>query len=205
MSTLEQRIADVIEAIASEFKKRDAITTSNASNNSGIDEKTLNRIMRCVHAWEKSVDTDGDGLKDYDEYELHGTNPDKQDTDDDDVMDDTEVRLGFNPLDANNKPDIPKMVDFEFKTDRLNNLIITPLGQNGTYNINNLRIALTSTNATGSTQHFIYDIVNNGQSIQMFGGGLLYFNGEISMTVTIESVTLTKRYMIKDRKLTPIN
>lgn len=77
MSTLEQRIADVIKAIASEFKKRDAITTSNASNNSGIDEKTLNRIMRCVHAWEKSVDTDGDGLKDYDEYEVHDSNPDE--------------------------------------------------------------------------------------------------------------------------------
>lgn len=104
MSTLEQRIVDVIEAIASEFKKRDAITTSNASNNSGIDEKTLNRIMRCVHAWEKSVDTDGDGLKDYDEYELYGTNPDKLDTDDDNHSDNDEVRLRTDPNDASSPP-----------------------------------------------------------------------------------------------------
>ena len=74
MSTLEERIADVIRAIAFEFNR------SKETTNSGIDTKTLNRIMRCVHAWEKTVDTDKDGVTDYDEYEVHKTDPDKKDT-----------------------------------------------------------------------------------------------------------------------------
>lgn len=75
MSTLEQRIVDVIEAIASEFKKRDAVNKPSETTNSNIDEKTLARIMRCVHAWEKTQDTDDDELTDYDEYEVHNSNP----------------------------------------------------------------------------------------------------------------------------------
>lgn len=83
---------------------------------SGIDDKTLARIMRCVHAWEEKVDTDKDDLTDYDEYETHGTDPYKQDTDNDGVGDGTEIRLGFNPLDATNKPDIIKLGDFSIET-----------------------------------------------------------------------------------------
>ena len=83
MSTLEERIADVIRAIAFEFNR------SKETTNSGIDEKTLKRIMRCVHAWEKTVDTDKDGVTDYDEYEVHKTDPDKKDTNNVEVPKDT--------------------------------------------------------------------------------------------------------------------
>lgn len=52
------------------------IIRNNENTGSGIDDKTLARIMRCVHAWEKSTDSDNDTWSDYDEIEIFGTDPD---------------------------------------------------------------------------------------------------------------------------------
>ncbi len=49
-------------------------------------------------AEESSLDTDGDGLPDFDEYIIYQTDPQMQDTDSDGVTDGAEVALGFNPL-----------------------------------------------------------------------------------------------------------
>ena len=45
-----------------------------------------------------SSDTDGDGLKDGDEINIHETNPKNVDTDGDTLSDSDEMILGFNPL-----------------------------------------------------------------------------------------------------------
>jgi parallel beta-helix repeat protein len=44
------------------------------------------------------VDSDSDGLTDYDEENVYGTNPDEADTDGDDVNDGDEIALGTDPL-----------------------------------------------------------------------------------------------------------
>lgn len=45
-----------------------------------------------------SIDTDKDGISDYDEINLYGTNPDISDTDNDGVTDGVEIMRGFDPL-----------------------------------------------------------------------------------------------------------
>ncbi len=46
----------------------------------------------------KNIDTDGDGLTDYDEVKIYHTNPLKADTDGDGYGDGAELRRGYNPL-----------------------------------------------------------------------------------------------------------
>jgi len=48
---------------------------------------------------ESSVDSDGDGLSDYDEIAIYGTNPNHRDSDGDGMWDGWEVANGFDPLD----------------------------------------------------------------------------------------------------------
>lgn len=48
----------------------------------------------------KSIDTDEDGLMDYDEVKTFGTNPLKMDTDGDGAIDGEEVRMRTNPKGA---------------------------------------------------------------------------------------------------------
>jgi len=59
------------------------------SNNSASDTMWVNVT---------GVDTDGDGLTDYDEEHIHGTDPDDPDTDDDGISDGDEIANGTNPL-----------------------------------------------------------------------------------------------------------
>lgn len=53
------------------------------------------------------IDSDGDGLTNFDETETHGTDPRKFDSDDDGIDDGTEIRVGLDPNvnDANDDPD----------------------------------------------------------------------------------------------------
>ncbi|MBI5221637.1 MAG: hypothetical protein HY979_02435 [Candidatus Magasanikbacteria bacterium] len=44
------------------------------------------------------IDTDGDGITDYDEVKIYHTNPLKADTDGDGYSDGAELRRGYNPL-----------------------------------------------------------------------------------------------------------
>ncbi len=50
-----------------------------------------------------TVDTDEDGLSDYEELVIHGTNPNVADTDNDGQSDGKEVGCGSDPLDASSK------------------------------------------------------------------------------------------------------
>ena len=57
-------------------------------------------------------DSDGDGLSDWDEVFVHGTDPRRVDTDGDSLSDSSEVLAGANPLDADENNDgIPDGVD----------------------------------------------------------------------------------------------
>lgn len=51
----------------------------------------------------KELDTDGDGINDYDEMYYYNTNPYLSDTDGDGIPDGKEVALGMNPLERNQK------------------------------------------------------------------------------------------------------
>ena len=52
-----------------------------------------------------NVDTDGDGISDFDEINLYHTDPHQADTDHDGFLDGTEIMKGFDPLSA--KPETP--------------------------------------------------------------------------------------------------
>ena len=176
MSTLEQRIADVIEAIAFEFKK------SKETTNSGIDEKTLNRIMRCVHAWEKTVDTDKDGVTDYDEYEVHKTDPDKKDTNKVEVPKDTN---------DNGVYDI-RVREFQFTTGSDISLVFE-LTENGS------PVYLNETPYTLKAR-------NVKLNASFIGGGLCY-NGRIEtpieVSIEFKGVTTTRIFMYKSGNFIP--
>lgn len=72
-----------------------------------LPEEFLNkmpRILRMLELLEKERDTDGDVLSDYDEFEVHKTNPDKKDTDDDGYSDGVETSTESDPKDSKITP-----------------------------------------------------------------------------------------------------
>ena len=167
MSTLEERIADVIRAIAFEFKK------SKETTNSGIDTKTLNRIMRCVHAWEKTVDTDKDGVTDYDEYEVNKTDPNKMD----------KVEL---PKDTNGTGDYDiRVKEFQF-TPESNISLTFELTENGS--------PVYLNNETP------YTLISWGEeklSASFEGGGLCYkgrYKDPIDVSIEFKGVTTNRKF-----------
>ena len=54
--------------------------------------------VQALYELEKPIDTDGDGLLDYEEIVTYGTDPNDADSDDDGFIDGTEVNYGANPL-----------------------------------------------------------------------------------------------------------
>ena len=60
-----------------------------------------------------TVDTDGDGLGDIDEIEIHGTDPTKSDTDGDSVSDKEELDLGRDPIVAEYPPELTLLPFYE--------------------------------------------------------------------------------------------
>jgi len=59
------------------------------------------------------ADSDGDGLSDYDEVFIHGTDPANADTDGDGIGDGIELRMGLDPLVAGNYSTLPFSETFE--------------------------------------------------------------------------------------------
>jgi hypothetical protein len=60
---------------------------------------TFEQIRREKSGGQSAIDTDGDGISDYDELNLYKTDPNNPDTDGDGFMDGVEIIRGFNPLD----------------------------------------------------------------------------------------------------------
>lgn len=80
--------------------------------------------LQLVFTGDLTVDTDGDGLPDYEELEV-GTDPNRSDTDGDGIPDSWEVRQGLNPLvnDAASDADgdgLSNLQEFQLGTDPLN-------------------------------------------------------------------------------------
>ena len=73
---------------------------SNEDISKEISESTLDDIRKDKL---KELDTDGDGINDYDEMYYYNTNPYLSDTDGDGIPDGKEVALGMNPLERNQK------------------------------------------------------------------------------------------------------
>lgn len=62
-----------------------------------IAPELLERIQKVLTFVEKQMDTDDDGLKDYDEIYTHKTNPSQSDTDGDGLSDGHKIRIGTDP------------------------------------------------------------------------------------------------------------
>jgi hypothetical protein len=62
--------------------------------------ETFETIRRERTEGESSIDTDEDGISDFDERTLYGTDPNVGDTDNDGVTDGVEIMRGYNPVDA---------------------------------------------------------------------------------------------------------
>jgi hypothetical protein len=70
----------------------------------------------------KNLDSDEDGLSDWDEVNVYGTDPHKKDTDDDGLDDGKEIKIGTNPLREDTDGDkIPDGEEIRIRTNPLNN------------------------------------------------------------------------------------
>ena len=89
---------------------RETISFYNAGNPEPPIPSTRD-VFNCVV--EEAQDSDGDGLSDWDEYNIYGTNASNPDTDGDGVSDGDEVNNGTNPLDpdCNAVPDANNRLD----------------------------------------------------------------------------------------------
>jgi len=61
---------------------------------------TFEKLRKEKSEGETAIDTDKDGVSDFDERHLYGTNPEAVDTDNDGVTDGIEIMRGYNPNDA---------------------------------------------------------------------------------------------------------
>lgn len=61
---------------------------------------TFEEIRRTRSSGKSSVDSDHDGISDFDEEKLYGTNPAVADSDNDGISDGIEIIRGYNPVDA---------------------------------------------------------------------------------------------------------
>ncbi len=87
------------------------------------------------------ADTDGDGLSDWEEVFLYGTDPTNPDTDGDGISDGLEVRMGLDPLTPGNYSSLPFTEGFEPPVVSLGELH----GQNN-WKVNRLGVAFVQTN-----------------------------------------------------------
>lgn len=95
LENLEKELADLkkaeAEKISSLEDKINKISQTQATPASTESIKQLEMIL-------KLIDTDNDGLSDYDEVVTYGTNPNLKDTDRDKYLDKVEIDNGYNPL-----------------------------------------------------------------------------------------------------------
>jgi hypothetical protein len=75
-----------------------------AYNTEGVESDPTAEIVYSVPIANPIVDSDNDGLTDYDEIHVYGTDPDDSDTDDDGFTDGYEVWHGFDPNNPDSKP-----------------------------------------------------------------------------------------------------
>lgn len=61
---------------------------------------TFEELRRTASNQTTSLDSDGDGVSDFDEANLYGTDPEQPDTDNDGFVDGVEIMRGFDPRDA---------------------------------------------------------------------------------------------------------
>jgi hypothetical protein len=85
----------------------DQVTTSVSvvDNASGVE------LIELDVALDPGIDTDGDGLRDCEEIQVHLTDPEDSDTDDDGYSDSEEIDAGSDPTDPNSFPNEPPVCD----------------------------------------------------------------------------------------------
>ena len=91
----DQRLRDISDDIDSVLKER----IEDLENR--VD--TFEQIRNDRSSGQTAVDTDGDGISDYDETNLYGTNPEAADSDNDGVTDGIEIMRGYDP--TNDEPE----------------------------------------------------------------------------------------------------
>jgi hypothetical protein len=87
------------------------------------------------------ADTDGDGLSDYDEVFIHGTDPTNPDSDGDGIGDGLEVRMGLDPIMAGNYSQLPFTDGFEPA-----GVTCGELGGQNNWQVNRLGVAVVQSN-----------------------------------------------------------
>lgn len=100
MSTLVENIKKLIVGIGADIQQLqrqiDRLNIPSQTEHQFTDEEK-HRLLRTMKFFEKKMDTDGDRLSDYDEFEKYNTNPEKADSDDDGINDKDEITRGSNP------------------------------------------------------------------------------------------------------------
>lgn len=76
---------------------------------------TFEELRRAASDSKTSVDTDKDGISDFDEQNLYNTNPEFPDTDNDGIQDGVEIMRGFDPL----NPDAEAVIQYEMPQESL--------------------------------------------------------------------------------------
>ncbi len=96
---LRLKSSEVQKACESVFYYETAVVQGDTELCKKVTNEKLNLYcIKNINAMDKTLDSDNDGLTDYEERNVYKTDPNKNDTDGDGYSDGIEIRNGYNPL-----------------------------------------------------------------------------------------------------------